>query len=159
MRSSSIPVTALLAFATLSGAAFAAEHADKALKAAVNARQAQMQLISFNTGILGAMAKGDIPFDAASATAAAQNLNAAANLNCSVMWIPGTEQGAVEDTRAKPEIWTDAAGIAEKFTALQTASAAMETAAGADQAALQAAMADLGGACKACHEKYRGPEN
>ncbi len=159
MRISDVTLTATLTFAVLATTAFAAAHSDKALKSAVDARRAQMQLISYNTGVLGDMAKGDIPFDTATARAAAANLNAAARLDRSLTWVAGTEQGTVEGARAKPAVWTDAAGFEAKFTALQTAAAAMETAAGADLAAIQAAMEDLGGACKACHDDYRGPKN
>ncbi len=153
-----LPV-AVLAITGLATAVMAASHIDKAHEGAVNARQAQMQLIGYHTGILGAMAKGETEYNAEEAKAAASNLHAAAMLNTSTMWIEGTEQGTAKDTRAKAEIWTDAAGFAEKFAALEKASAAMIDAAGTDVDSLKAGMGAIGGACKACHETYRGPEN
>ena len=143
--------------AILATATFAAGHSEKAAKDAVAARQAQMQIVSYSTGILGAMAKGEAEFDAAMANSAAANLNAMAKLDPASLWVPGTEQGTVEGSRAKAEVWSDAAGFADKFAALEKASADMMGAADVD--AVKAGMGAIGGACKACHETYRGPKN
>ena len=148
-----------LAACTVAVAAFAGSHANPALKGAVDARNAQMSMIGYHTGLLGGMAKGDVPYDAATATAAAENLAAAAAMNRAVLWVEGSEQGAVEGSRAKPEIWSDAAGFEEKAMMLEAASAAMVTAAGTDLDALRAAMGDVGASCGACHKAYRGPRN
>ena len=78
-------------------------------------------------------------------------------MDTATLWTPGTEQGAAEGSRAKPEIWSDAAGFAAKMADLKNAAAAMSGA--ADQAAVGAAMGGIGGACKGCHETYRGPKN
>ena len=139
--------------------AFAESHANPALENATNARHAQMQVIGYHTGILGDMAKGTTPYDAEIATAAAENLASAAAMNRITMWIAGSEQGAVANSRAKAEIWTDPAGFDEKAVGLETASAAMVTAAGTDLDALRAAMGGVGESCGACHKAYRGPKN
>ncbi|MFD2739330.1 c-type cytochrome [Sulfitobacter aestuarii] len=146
-----------LALTASAGIAIAQKAAE--LDPAVAARQAQMRLVGYHTGILGAMAKGEREYDAELARLAATNLNTAASFENATMWIEGTEQGVAEGTRAKAEIWSDSAGFAEKYDQLGQASAAMIDAAGTDLDALKAAMGDLGGACKACHEDYRGPEN
>lgn len=130
-----------------------------ALESATKARNAQMSMIGFHTGLLGDMAKGATPYDAAIATAAAENLSAAASMKRMVLWLEGSEQGAVPGSRAKPEIWTDAAGFEEKAVALETAAAAMVDAAGSDLESLRAAMGALGGTCGDCHKAYRGPRN
>ncbi|WP_299298726.1 cytochrome c [uncultured Tateyamaria sp.] len=148
-----------LATCALAAAAFAGSHANPALEGAVKARNAQMSVIAYHTGLLGGMAKGDVPYDAATAVAAAENLASAAAMKRAVLWIEGTEQGAVAGSRAKAEIWSDAAGFEEKAVALEAASSAMITAAGTDLDALRAAMADVGGSCGACHKAYRGPKN
>ncbi len=148
-----------LAATTLAVTALADSHANPALDAAVKARKANMSMIGYHTGLLGSMAKGEAPFDAAMATAAAENLAAAASMNRMVLWIEGSEQGAVAGSRAKAEIWTDAAGFEEDAMALETAAAAMVTAAGTDLESLRAAMGDVGKSCGACHEAYRGPQN
>ena len=152
-------LVAALAVSAATGVAIADGHADKALKAAIKARQANMQVIAYHTGILGGIAKGEIAYDAAMATAAAENLHAAAAMHRGLLWTEGSAQGSVEGTRADPKIWSDAAGFEEKAMALETAAEAMIAAAGQDQAAVGAAMAGIGGSCKGCHDNYRGPEN
>lgn len=148
-----LPFAIGLSIAIVATASLAATASDKA----VAARHAQMQMISYNTGLLGDIAKGDAEFDAALVASAAANLNALAKLDGTSLWIAGTEQGAIEGSRAKTEIWTDAAGFADKFAALEKASADMMDAADLD--AVKAGMGAIGGACKACHDTFRGPKN
>ena len=75
-------------------------------------------------------------------------------------WFPagtGAESGV--KTRAKPEIWSDSAGFAAAAKNLETQSATLQTvAATGDLVAIQAQAKAVGGACGACHTKYRGPE-
>jgi cytochrome c556 len=138
-------------------ASWADSHSAEKLNPAVAARHAQMQMIGYNIGILGAVAKGEMEYDAAMVASAAANLQALAKLDGATLWVAGTEQGATAGSRAKPEIWSDSAGFAAKFDDLAMASAALIGA--ADAAAVGAGMGDLGGTCKACHESYRGPKN
>jgi cytochrome c556 len=133
--------------------------ATPALEKATEARHAQMQMVSYHTGVLGDMAKGETPYDAAIATAAAENLASVASMSKITMWIEGSEQGAIEGSRAKSEIWSDAAGFEASMTALVTAATAMIPAAGTDLDALRAAMGPIGNTCGDCHKAYRGPRN
>jgi len=75
--------------------------------------------------------------------------------------IPGLfpEGSAHPQSRAKPEIWKNKADFDAKAKAMGQAAARI-TAAGkaGDLAAYAAAAAQLNGACKACHDAYRGPE-
>jgi cytochrome c556 len=135
--------------------AFAQGEADKARADAVSARHAQMQMVGYHTGVLGGIAKGEVAYDSAVVDAAAQNLVALSGMKHATLWIADTEQGAVEGSRAKPEIWTDRAGFEAKFEDLSTAAQSLVGA--ADAAAVGAGMAALGESCKACHETYRGP--
>ena len=151
-----VAVCSLTAFA---GMATAENHAEKALLDAISARQAQMQLVGYNMGILGGMAKGERDFESATAVAAASNLSAVAKLDRSILWLEGSVQGQVGNTRAKAEIWTDPAGFEADATDLENAADALIAAAGTDLAALQAAMETAGKTCGACHETYRGPRN
>ncbi len=137
--------------------AFAQGEADKARADAVSARHAQMQMVGYHTGVLGDIAKGERPFDSAMVDAAAGNIAALAKLEHATLWLEGSEQGAVEGSRAKSEIWSDAAGFTAKFTDMETAALALVGA--ADQGAVGAGMGALGESCKACHETYRGPKN
>ncbi|MWB77017.1 cytochrome c [Pseudooceanicola sp. 216_PA32_1] len=149
---------AALAALGIAGAAIGASHADPAVGAAIKARKATMQLYAFNLGQLGAMAKGDMEYNAAAAQAAADNLVAISGTNQMALWPEGSDNASVEGTRALPAIWEDMEGITKSAAALQTASADMAAVAGTDLASLQGAMGPLGGACGACHKAYRAAD-
>ncbi len=147
----------LLALATLTLGLAGAALAQSAVDGAVKARKAQMTLYAFNLGQLGAMAKGEVPYDAAAASGAAGNLAALSSLNQMAHWPPGSAQGEAEGSRALPAIWTSGDDVMAKAMAFNEAVAAMNAAAGTDLASLQAAMGPLGASCGACHETYRAP--
>ena len=151
----SLSCLAMIAGLSVSGAAYAESHVDKAAAAAVKARQAHMALNAFNIGQLGAMAKQEVDYDATTAAAIAGNMNKLAMIDQSSYWVEGTEMGAVEGSEALPEIWADMADFNAKTEDLATATAALQEAAGQDLAALQAAMGPVGKACGACHKLYR----
>ena len=148
-------IVAAVGLGVITSASFAASHSSVTNKA-VAARHAQMQMIAYHTGILGAVAKGEMEFNADMVNAAATNLRDLAKLNGATMWLPGTEQGAVEGSRAKAEIWTNFPDVIAKITDLANAADAVIGA--ADAAAVGAGMGAIGGSCKACHEAYRGPK-
>ncbi len=150
---------AVLGLAILAGAATGQDAAQKALVDATKARHAQMGLYSFNLGILGAMAKGEVPYDAAAASAAAGNLAALAQLDQTHIWPEGSDELGVDGSRAMAEIWENMPDVMAKNDDLVTAAKAMEGAAGTDLASLQAAMGPVGEACGACHKAYRVPSN
>lgn len=132
---------------------------DDAAKAAIKARQAQMDLYAFNMGALGAMAKGAMPYDAEVASKAAGNLAMLTKMDQSRMWPNGSDDMSADNTRALPAIWENMGDVMAKGGDLVTAAAAMEAAAGNGLEALQAAMGPLGGACGACHKAYRAPKS
>jgi cytochrome c556 len=139
---------------SLAGGAFA----QSAVEGAIKARKAHMQLYAFNLGQLGAMAKGEAPYDAAQASAAAGNLVSLAGLSLGAYFPPGSAQGEAADTRALPALWQSGDDVIAKAAALSEALAALNTAAGTDLAALQGAMGPVGEACGACHKAYRAPD-
>jgi cytochrome c556 len=141
------------------GAVVAGSHVDKSVEAAVKARKAHMQLYAYNLGILGAMAKEEAPYDAASASAAAGNLAALARMNEATYWPQGSDSLSMEGTRALPDIWDNIDDVLVKAKALTDASAAMEAAAGTGLDGLKGAMGAVGGACGACHKAYRQPDS
>lgn len=144
---------------TATGALWAESHANQAAMAAIKARQAQMQLYSFNLGVLGAMAKGDVDYDAGAATGAAENLAALSKLNQAAYWPQGSDADSVEGTRALPAMWQNFPDVMEKGQALAAAADGMVTAAGTDLEALRGQIGAVGGACAACHKAYRAPNN
>ena len=80
-----------------------------------------------------------------------------ANLSKSASgWFPAGTGPDVGKTGAKPEIWQNPQDFAAKLSAFQKAAQVFNAAAsGNDMAAAKARYADLGGTCKACHDKYR----
>ena len=73
-------------------------------------------------------------------------------------WFPAGTGPEVGKTCAKPEIWQpqNRADFAAKVVAFQRAAVAFNAAAAkGDMNAAKARYADLGGTCKACHDKYR----
>lgn len=75
------------------------------------------------------------------------------------VWFPAGTGPDVAKTRAKPEIWQSSEDFGSKLRNFQRAAAAFNDAArGNDVAAINARFDDLGGACKACHDKYRAEE-
>ena len=99
--------------------------------------------------------------DAAAAIAAAKTVDDVAGELLS-MFPEGSGPGGtgIDETRAKPEIWSDWAGFEAKAKAFDDAAALLTVAAAAnDLAAIGEAAKQVGAACKACHQDYRGPEN
>lgn len=152
-------IGAVLGLAIAAGAATGQDAQQKALNDATKARQAQMQLYAFNLGLLGAMAKGEVAYDSAAASAAATNLASLARLDQSRLWPQGSDDMGVDGSRALPALWENMPDVMSKASDLATAATAMETAAGTDLASLQAGMGAVGGACGACHKAYRVPSN
>lgn len=146
----------LIAGCGLAGAAQADSHmSNEDLMKAAKARQATMQLYAFNIGTLGAMAKGEIDYDADAAKAAAGNLVKLSSQNQMAYWPAGSAEGEIEGSRALPALWENMEDAAAKGGALVEAAMAAEAA--DDLEALRAAMGGLGGACGACHKAYRAP--
>jgi cytochrome c556 len=118
-------------------------------------RQEAMKANGQTMKILGGMAQGKSPFDAAvikeRGEAMAARFDAVRNL-----FPPGSEQGPPE-TYAKPEIWSDPEG----FTAAldQAMNASLALAAVTEEAQLKEAVGKVGGACKNCHDKYTRPKD
>ena len=132
--------------------------AEEASHPAVKARKGLMQLYAVNLGQLGAMAKGSVEYDAAKASAAANNLVLLTQLNGSALWPQGTDNASKAGTRALPAIWENFPDVGSKAQALASAAAAMQGAAGTDLDSLRGAMGAVGGACGACHKAYRAAE-
>lgn len=147
--------------AALGTTAMSDDHVDPAVAAAVKARQAQMQLYAFNLGQLGAMAKGEVEYDADAAKAAAGNLAKLSSLNGRAVWLPGSDDASIgtDMTEALPAIWAEGSDIGEKAMALASAASEMEAAAGDGLDSLRGAIGKVGGACGACHKVYRRADN
>ena len=124
---------------------------------AIKGRQAMFQTYNFNMGILGAMAKEKMDYDADMASEAAANLQAAANFGQSSMWPAGSDNTDPVNarTRALPEIWSTYPAVVEKADALKKSTAVLADQAGGGLSALQGAIGDVGSSCKGCHDDFR----
>lgn len=119
---------------------------------AVKYRKASFTVMAAHFGRLGAMASGRVPYDA---KAAADNAEIVATLS-KLPWAAfgeGTDKG---DTRAKPEIWKEAAKYKEASDKMQLEIGKLNTAAKAGNVdALKAAFGPAAASCKACHDNFR----
>ncbi len=125
----------------------------------VKARQGHMQLVAFNLGILGNMAKGETPYDAAAAQTAANNLVAVTSLDQSAYWAPGTDSGSIEGTRALPAIWENVSDVQRISQELVAAAGELASVAGDGQEAVGGALRAVGATCSECHKAYRVSNN
>ena len=113
------------------------------------ARSNLMKSVVINIGILGNMASGKEPYDAAKAEGAkAKLVDAAAKIEATYK-----EQGAADPaSEAKPEIWTNWEDFLVKAKAFGDASGAVDV---ASAETIGAGLGAVGGTCKDCHTTYR----
>ena len=150
-------LTASLLFTATSLSSVSAGDFDKQIKA----RQAYMQLYAYNLGVLGAMAKGEMDYNADVAKASAGNVLAIANMNNGSMWPKGSDvatAGNEDLTRAKAVIWSSFPEVGEKHQALTAAATKMAAEAGNGLDAIRANIGAIGEACGACHKPFRAPK-
>ncbi|SNX73839.1 cytochrome c556 [Cereibacter ovatus] len=124
----------------------------------VEARQGYFSLVALEFGPLAAMAKGEMPYDAAAATAHAADLVALTKYNPGDLYAAGTAEGEAKGSHAKAAIWTDMSAYQAKGVAFFEAIAALEPAAGAGQKELAAAVGKVGATCKSCHDDFRAKD-
>lgn len=124
----------------------------------VETRHGLMLQMAADVGRMGAMIKGDTPYDPAIAARAAANVAAVASVLGTEQFPAGSETGKAADSFAKPEIWANQADFLAKIADLNTAAGALKDSAGADAASLKSGVTALGHACAACHSAYRQPE-
>lgn len=125
---------------------------------AVEMRHGLMLQMATDLGKVGAMAKDEVPYDAAVAGKAAANIAAIASVLSMEQFPAGSEYQKSADSFALPAVWTAQDDFLQKIADLNTAAAAFQTAAATDLDSLKAGMGGIGGACSACHKAYRQPE-
>lgn len=101
---------------------------------------------------VGAMLKGEQPFDAAIVMQSLQTFDKAA-AEVGALFPEGSETG--HDTLAKSTIWTDRAGFEANLQAWSDAIDAAIAAAPKDLDSLNTAAGPVFKECKSCHEGYR----
>ena len=141
----------LLSALVAAGLAIHAAAAAADPEADIKYRQAVMKTSGGHMGALAAIVKGQVPHKQDIAPHVA-GLAAVAAM-APHLFPAGSDKGK---TKAKPEIWTDAAEFDKKVKDFQTATTALQAAAtGGDAAALGAALGGVGKACKSCHDKFQ----
>jgi cytochrome c556 len=122
------------------------------LNDAVKYRQAAFQLMGTHAQRLGAMAKGEVPFDKTSAESNALMVELLSR-QVALAFPPGSDMAP---SKAKPEVWQDMAPFKSHSDQLQTTSGKLTTAArSGDANAFKTAFNAMAQTCKACHEGYR----
>lgn len=119
---------------------------------AIKYRKAGFTLTAAHFGRLGAMAQGKVPFDAKAAADSADVLAVVSRLPFTA-FVEGSDKG---ETRAKPEIWKDAAKFKETVDKNQAEMAKLVAAAKTGNLDnLKAAFGSTAPTCKACHDVFR----
>lgn len=146
---------ALLVFAStlLAGIVAIAWAQDLKPDRAIKFRQGIMQAQGWNAGMMGAMVKGEKPYNKDEFLTRATYLDQLVQM----AWegfIPGSDQGA--PTKAKPEIWKEPAKFKQYQTEVQAATPKLVAAAKTgDMNAIKPAFGDVGKACSNCHDDFR----
>jgi cytochrome c556 len=122
---------------------------------AIKARQACMKANGASMGVYVPIAKGEKEYDAA-AIAAAVAATGEACAKWGESFPAGSEKGETLETWAMAEAFTDKAGFEAAGGAYYQAFVKVK--ASTDKASFMSAFGELGGSCKACHEKYRRPK-
>ncbi|MFZ1643859.1 MAG: cytochrome c [Candidatus Contendobacter sp.] len=137
------------------GVLTAANAADAKPEDAVKYRQSVYTIIGWNFKPIGAMMKGEIPFDAAAVARHAQYVEMMSKA-APEGFSKGTGPDVVKDTEAKPEIWTKWSEFETKMTNFQQeATKLVEVARGGDEKAIKAQFGKTAETCKACHKEFR----
>ncbi len=131
----------------VSGVATADQYED-----AINYRQAAFTLIKGDFGPMGAMAKGEIPFDSKAFAGHAANVAAVAQM-ADNGFIDGSDMG---DTKAKAAVWEDRAEFDKQMKGFQTLTQELaEVAKSGNMDEIKPKFAAVGKTCKSCHDDFK----
>jgi cytochrome c556 len=135
------------------GLILAALGTSTALAGVIEDRQDIMKNNNNASRVLGGMARGTAPFDAAAAKAQLQMIvDGVAKLP--TLFPAGSDQGTgTTKTLALPTVWSDTAGF--KTAAAKLGSDAQAAMAATDQASFATAFQTVQADCGACHKTYR----
>ena len=119
---------------------------------AIKHRKAAFNVIAYNFGSIGAMVNNRKPYNKEEAVRNATTA-AAVSWQPYELFLPGTDTG---DTKAKPNVWTDAVKFKAGGEKMQSEMAKLASVArDGDANALKAQFGEVGKTCKACHDDYR----
>ena len=119
-------------------------------------RQSYFNLLAMNFGPIGAMVKGEMPWNDAMLQTFANDLAALASMDVSRAFAPGSDKGT---TRAKPGIWENPEDFKAKLGDMQDAMMALQKeSTSGDKKAIGQAVGVAGKACKSCHDEYKAED-
>ncbi|TAG84626.1 MAG: cytochrome c [Betaproteobacteria bacterium] len=119
----------------------------------VKQRQSALALIGWYFGPMGAVAKGEQPFNKDDAVRRTSNLVALSKMPWEG-FVAGTDN--VGNTKALPAIWTNAAKFKDAGTKMEVEIAKLAQLANAGDAdGFKKQFGVVGGTCKACHDDFR----
>ncbi|MEP2650635.1 MAG: cytochrome c [Paraglaciecola sp.] len=145
-----LSATLLSSFAVLAQPAKTAKQA----AGATEARQAIFKLVKSNVGILGAMNKGAVPFNAEILQTNSKRLEQLSLMVEDYFAIDTTKFDV--KTEALDDIWKNKADYKEKIKALTVASIKLnKVAAAGDESKYKAAIGGIFKTCKGCHDSYK----
>ena len=151
MRKAVFAAAAAVSVAT-AGVAFAALPKDKLLSV-IHARHEDMETIGKANKAIRRELDGSSPNLAVVRNSGGQIAKLSRQASG---WFPQGSGPELGKTGAKPEIWQTPQDFSAKLGNFQAAAQAFNVAAaGNDAGAIKARFADMGGTCKACHDKYR----
>lgn len=122
---------------------------------AVKYRQAVYQVFSAQSSVMGAMVRGDIPFDAAEINKRATNIAKVAPM-LGETYFPATRD--VSESRLKPAAWSNMEDFQSKGQAFGKALAELVEASGKpdfDAAKARPVIGAMVQSCRNCHDDYR----
>jgi len=142
--------TMCFSFAALGAEAKSEKHA----KGVIKNRQAIFSLVKSNVGILGAMNKGKVPYNAETLKLNGMRIEQLATMAPDYFKVDTSKFDL--ETEAKSEIWTDMDGFMQKGDALIQAAKGLQTAAASgDEGQYKKAIGSLFKSCKSCHNDYK----
>lgn len=142
----SIVVGAIVALPLAASAQFAK------VEDAVKYRQSALTVMSTHFGRIGAVVKGDKPYDKASVESDA----AIVEMMSKLPWTAFPAGSDTANSKAKPEIWKEHDKFVGGSDKLQADTAKLSAAAkSGDLAAIKTAFGAAGQTCKSCHDNFR----
>ena len=149
-------IVALTAVSCLGASVAIAQPAksEKQAKNAVQFRQSLLQLVRSNVGVLGGMAKGQVPYDTAVMEKNGMRLE-----QLSLMledYFKTDTTGFKVETDALDKIWKNGEDFSEKAKALTTAAQNLQAVAKeGDESKFKPALGAIFKTCKGCHDNYK----
>ena len=142
----SIALTTLIAVPLFAQAQFAK------VEDAVKYRKASFTVMGAHFNRVGAVVKGEKPYDKASV----ETDVALVEMMSKLPWHAFVPESDTSDSRAKPEIWKEQDKFKASADKLQVEVSKLSTAAkSGDLNAIKAAFGGVGQSCKACHDNFR----